>query len=188
MKRLFLVVLFIMLSSAVAYASGGGEEHGGAKVIDFGWRLLNFVVLAVITYKFSAKAIKKFFVNKRELIKTSLEEAEAAKEEAKKKLEECTARLDKATAEIGEMTNMIRDQGMAEKEKIIADAEKTAEKMKIDASSRMEQEFKRAVGQLKAEAAELSVGVAEEILRKNVSKTDHEKIVQNFLDRMVSQN
>lgn len=188
MKRLFLVVLFVILSSAVAYASGEAEAHSGAKIINFGWRLLNFAVLVAIIYKLSAKAIKKFFVGNRELIKVSLEEAEASKEEAQRKLDECTARLDKATAEIDEMTDMIKTQGMAEKEKIIEEAKRAAEKMKIDANSRVEQEFKKAVNQLKAEASELSVGIAEDILRKNVSKTDHEKIVQNFLDRMVSQN
>ncbi|NQU02902.1 MAG: ATP synthase F0 subunit B [Syntrophaceae bacterium] len=188
MKRLFFVVLFVILSSAITYASGEAEGHGGAKVINFGWRFLNFAVLVAVLYKLSAKAIKKFFVGKRELIKVSLEEAGALREEAQGKMNECAARLDKAAAEIDEMVDMIKAQGMAEKEKIIEDAKKAAEKMKVDAGSRVEQEFKKAVNQLKAEASELSVEIAEEILRKNVSKEDHEKIVQNFLDRMVSQN
>ncbi len=188
MKRFPLVVFFLIISSAIAYASGGGEADGGEKIINFGWRLLNFAVLMVIFYKLSAKAVKKFFVGDRELIKVSLEEAEHAQEEAQQKLDECTARLEKAAAEIDEMTDMIKAQGLEEKKKIIEDAKRAAEKVKEDVGSRMEQEFNRAVNQLRAEASGLSVEIAEEILKKNTRKEDHEKMVQNFLDRMVSQN
>lgn len=188
MKRISLALFFVIISAAIAYASGEGEAHGGEKIINFGWRLLNFVVLVVVFYKLSAKAVKKFFAGDREHIKVSLEEAEQAKEEARKKLDECTVRLDKAAAEIDEMADMIKAQGSAEKEKIIEDAKRAAEKMKEDAASRMEQEFSRAVNELRAEASGLSVEVAEEILKKNVGPEDHEKMVQDFLDRMVTRN
>jgi len=188
MKRFALILFLLLISSAVAYASGGEEAHGGEKIMNFGWRFLNFAVLVIIFYKLSAKAIKKFFVGDRELIKVSIDEAEKAREEANQKLNECTARLEKATAEIDEMTDMIRDQGVADRDKIIEDAKKASEKMKEDASARMEQEFNRAVNQLRNEASVLSVEIAEEILRRNISKADHEKMVQDFLDRMVNQN
>jgi len=188
MRRVCLAVFFVIITAAIAYASGGEEAHGSAKIINFGWRLLNFAVLVVIFYKLSAKAVKKFFAGDRESVKVSLDEAEKAKEEAQQKLDECAARLDKAAAEIDEMTEMIKAQGSAEKEKIIEDAKRAVEKMKVDAASRMEQEFSRAVNELRAEASGLSVEVAEEILKKNVGPEDHEKMVQDFLDRMVTQN
>lgn len=93
-----------------------GEDHGKASFINFGWRFLNFVVLIIVLYKLSAKAIMNFFVDDRESIKTSLEGAVAAKEEAEKRLEEHSARLDKAAAEIQEISGMIKAQGLAEKE------------------------------------------------------------------------
>lgn len=165
-----------------------GEDHGKAKLIDFGWRFLNFVVLFVILYKLSAKAIRNFFAGGRESIKASLEEAVTAKEEAEKRLREHSDRLDKATAEIQEITDMIKAQGLAEKEKIIEEAKRAAEKMKEDSRAGMDQEFKGILNQLRTEATELSVKMAEEILKKNIKEKDHENMVNDFLDRMVSRN
>ena len=96
--------------------------------------------------------------------------------------------MDKASAEIQGIVEMIKAQGLTEKEKIIEDAEKSAEKMKEDSKARIDQEFKKAVDQLRLEATELSVQMAEEILKKNVTKDDHEVMVKDFIDRMVSQN
>ncbi|MBW2600119.1 MAG: F0F1 ATP synthase subunit B [Deltaproteobacteria bacterium] len=165
-----------------------GEDHGKAKLVNFGWRIFNFVVLFVILYKLSAKAIRNFFAGGRESIKASLEGAIAAKEEAEKRLREHSDRLDKATSEIQGIADMIKAQGLAEKEKIIEEAKKTAEKMKEDSKARMDQEFKEALKQLRTEAAELSVKMADEILKKNIKKKDHENMVNDFLDGMVSRN
>lgn len=165
-----------------------GEDHGKATLINFGWRILNFVVLFVVLYKLSAKAIRNFFAGGRESIKASLEEAVTAKEEAEKRLREHSDRLDKAAAEIQGIADMIKAQGVAEKEKIIEEAKKTAEKIKEDSKARMDQEFKRVLNQLRTEATELSVKMAEEILKKNIEEKDHETMVNDFLDRMVSRN
>ncbi len=155
---------------------------------DLWWRILNFTILAAVIYKFSAKAIVNFFVGDRASIKNSLDEAVTAKEEAQKKLAEHSARLDKATAEIQGIADMIKEQGLAEKEKIIEEAKRTAEKLKEDSEARIDQEFKRALHQLRKEATELSVTMAEEILEKNIEAKDHESMVNDFLDRMVSRN
>jgi len=60
--------------------------------------------------------------------------------------------------------------------------------MKEDSEARVEQEFKRALHHLRREATELSVTMAEEILAKNIQAEDHEKMVNDFLDRMVTRN
>jgi len=110
------------------------------------------------------------------------------KEESQNKFNEYSAKLDEAAGEIEGISEMIKAQGLAEREKILADAERTAEKMKEDAKARMDQEFKKMRNELRAETAELSVQIAEELLRKNIKKNDHEVMVENFLDRMVKIN
>ncbi len=188
MKRFLLTVLIFTLVPVVAYASGGGEASNEGGMGDFWWRLLNFGILAAVIYKFSAKAIANFFVGDRMSIKSSLDEAVTAKEEAERKLVEHSARLDKANAEIAGIADMIKAQGIAEKEKIIEEAKRNAAKMKEDSEARIEQEFKRALQQLRKEATDLSVAMAEEILQKNIEAKDHESMVNDFLDRMVSRN
>ncbi len=192
-KRFFFsalpAVLGTLFMTAAAFcAAADGEVDHKAQLWDFMWRLLNFAVLVFILYKLAWKRLVNFFRNRREDIRTSLAETEERKVEAEEKFKEYEAKLTKATDDIQNISEMIKAQGHAEKQKLIADAEKTAEKMKEDARARMDQELKKAGSQLRAEAVELSVKVAEDILKRNVSREDHEKMVKEYMDRMVKEN
>jgi F-type H+-transporting ATPase subunit b len=184
-----LSILPILTTASLVYAAGGeGEGSSREMFIDFAWRVANFVVLVGFLYWFLAKKIKEFFVERRQSIKATLDEKVAEKEETEKKFKEYSVKLDKATEEISNIFELIKSQGTVEKEKIIEDAKKAAEKMKEDAQARMEQEFKAARNQLRAEAAKLSVEIAEEILKKNISQEHHEYMVKDYLDKVVKKH
>ena len=177
-------LFFMILVPSIVMASGGGGEEG-PNWVDFGWRSLNFIVLVGVLYYLLASKIKSFFGGRREEIKTALEEARLAKEAAERKFEEYATKLDKATEEIDGVYEMIKAQGQAEKEKILEDARKAAEKMKEDTQARIEQELKKASNQLRLEAVHLSVQLAEDILKRNVTPEDHESMVKDYLDKVV---
>lgn len=183
-----MIVLIVTLSASAAFASEGGGGEGHGVMADYAWRMLNFAILAFLIYKLTWKKMKEFFIGRREGIKASMEEAVKAKEEAEKKFKEYSERLDKASGEIEGISEMIKAQGAAEKEKLIESAVKTAEKMKEDSRARVDQELKKASNQLRLEAAQLAVSMAEDVLAKTIKKEDHEKMVKESLDRMVKQN
>lgn len=176
-------IIMLVLVAGVSFASEGGEHVGINK--DFVWRVVNFLILLAILYKLGWAKIKSFFAGRREEIKIALEEAVKAKEEAEKKFKEYSDRLDKATGEITQISEMIKSQGEVEKEKIIESARVSAAKMKEDSQARMEQELKSAGNLLRAEAAELSIKMAEEVIQKSVKEKDHDVMVKEFLKRMV---
>lgn len=178
------VFLFILLTVAAAYASGEGE-HEPANWKGLSWSTFNFVILVGFLYWLLGSRIKDFFVGRREGIRSSLQEAQAAKEEAEKKYKELSDKLDKATGEINDISEMIQAQGLAEKERIIEDAKKAADKIKEDAERRIEQEYNKAINQLRAEAVALSINIAEEILKKNITAEDHDNMVRDYLDKVV---
>jgi len=188
-RYMMLSILPIITTASLAYAAGGeGEGSSREMFIDFAWRVANFVVLVGFLYWFLAKKIKEFFFERRQSIKATIDEKVAEKEETEKKFREYSAKLDKATEEISNIFELIKSQGTVEKEKIIEDAKKAAEKMKEDAQARMEQEFKAARNQLRAEAAKLSVEMAEEILKKNITQEHHEYMVKDYLDKVVKKH
>jgi F-type H+-transporting ATPase subunit b len=173
-----------------AYASGGGETGGqeGPNWLNFFWRSVNFIVLAGVIYWLLAKKAKEFFTGRHKGIRTALAEAAAAREAAEKKFQEYSIKLDKATGEIEQISEMIRSQGLSEKERIITEAGKAAEKMKEDTQTRIEQEFKKASQQLRSETVRLSTQMAEELLRKHIQATDHETMVEDYITKVVSKN
>jgi F-type H+-transporting ATPase subunit b len=189
LRHFLLSILSILLTSAVAYASEAGGHEDTVKLwIDFAWRIFNFGILVWFLYWVAAKKIKEFFVDRRHNIKATIEEKLAEKEDTEKKFKEYSARLDKATEEIKNIFEMIKAQGQTEKEKIIEDAKKAAAKMIEDTQTRMEQELKAARNQLRAEAAELSVAMAEDLLKKNITPELHENMVKEYLDKVVKKH
>ena len=157
-------------------------------MIDFAWRAANFIILIWFLYWVAAKKIKEFFFERRQNIKSGIEQAAMEKEEAEKKYKDYSAKLDKATEEINNIFEMIKAQGETEKAKIIEDAKKAAEKIKEDAQTRMEQELKAARNQLRTDAGQLSVEMAEELLKKNITSEHHEYMVNDYLDKVVKKH
>ncbi len=187
LQLLFLAMF--MLSASIAYASGGGEGgHDSQKWTDFFWKTFDFVVLVGFLYWLLAAKIKEFFVGRRRDIKDSLEKAARQKNEAEAKFREYSEKIDKASAEIDGIFELIKAQGVEEKQKIIADAEKVARKIKEDSQLRTEQELKKASDQLRAEAVKLSIQMAEDILRRNVTVQDHETLVREYMEKAVNKN
>jgi len=185
-KSVLIAGSMVLVAGAVAYAAGGGGgEHHPIDWKDFGYRMFNFIILAGFLWWLSAKKVKEFFAGRRNDIKESLNQAQAAKEEAERKYKEYVAKLEKATDEIDGIAEMIKVQGMAEKEKMIEEAKKAAVKIEEDTKARMEQEFSTARNQLRAEAAQLSIQLAEELLKRNITIQDHEKMVKEYMDKVV---
>jgi F-type H+-transporting ATPase subunit b len=179
----------IVLTVAIAYAAKEGSGgHEGKNWMDLIWRLINFVVLAWFLWWLLAKKVKDFFAGRRTDIKAALEKAVADKEEAEKKFKEYDSKLTRATEEIDQIREMIRTQGEVEKVKLIEDAKKSAEKMKEDTKVRMEQEFKNASNQLRKEAVQLSVEMADELLKRNITPADHENMVRDYIDKVVNKH
>ena len=189
-KKLFFFTLFIFLISiSIAFAAAEGEGgHDSKEWIDLGKKTFDFIVLVGLLYWLLAAQIKEFFSGRRVEIKKTLEESVEKKADAEKKYREYSEKLDKASVEIDDIFEMIKAQGIAEKQKIIEDAERAAKKMKEDAHTRIEQELKGASDQLKAQAVQLSVQMAEEIIKRSITAQDHEAMVEEYMNKVVIRN
>ena len=187
-RPLLFLVFMVLLSVSAVYASSSEGGHDSKKWTDLAWKTFNFIVLVGFLYWLLAAKIKTFFVDRRKDIKESLENTSTQKNEAEKKYREYSEKIDKASLEIDGIFEMIKAQGIAEKQKIIEDAKKVAEKMKEDAKARIEQELQKASSLLRVEAVQLSVKMAEQILKRTITEKDHEAMVREYLEKVVTKN
>lgn len=185
---LVLSFLIVLISACMVYASGGGEGHESSQWKGFAFKTVNAVLIIGFLVWMLAPKIKSFFAGRRQEIKESLESTAVQKADAEKQYREYAEKIDKASLEIDGIFEMIKAQGVVEKQKIIEDATKVAEKMKEDAQARLEQELKKASSQLRSEAVLLSVQMAEEILKKNITTQDHEAMVKEYMDKVVNKH
>ncbi len=185
MKAVLLSVLLLGLIGGISFASGGGHEvASGVLLKDFLYRLFNFAIVVAILVYFLAKPIKRALAGRREEIEKTLAEAKRIKEEAEAKFAEYDLKLARATEEIAEISDSIRREGEREKINIIESAKQMAIKIEQDAENAAELEVAKARTELQREAVQLAVGIAEELLKKNFTKDDDARLIDEYMQKV----
>jgi len=166
-----------------------GEEHGGysaAKIWDLVFRAMNFFAVAIILFFVLRKPLAQFFGNRREEIAETLADLEKKKGEAAEKYAALETRLAEIEAERDSILAEYIADGEKEKEKIIANAEDMSARIQAQAQKAIAQEIKKAKDDLKKEIAELSASMAEELVKNNINDQDQERLVEEYLDKVVT--
>jgi F-type H+-transporting ATPase subunit b len=144
----------------------------------FFWQLILFLALLFLLRKYAWKPILTSVINREESIKEGLEAAEEAKEQMRQLKEDNKALLAEARMERDQIVKEAREA----KDKMISDAKETAKaegaKMIEAAKTAIQAERNAAVNELKGQVAELSVEIAEKILKSEISSdTKQQEII-----------
>lgn len=181
----FGIGLGAILTAGSAWASAGGAGEHGLNWMDFTLRVINTGIVAAVLYKLLKKPVTTYFKTRRENIQKLLEEMEQKREEAERKCAEYKAKLALLDQEAEKIIQEYIAQGEREKAKIIEAAERQANYIKQQARLAIQQEVKAAKDELREEVAELTVKAAEDILKQRMDMGDHERLVEEFLVKVV---
>lgn len=177
------VALLAVVVSGSARAAGGGE---GPDVMTLVWQGVNLIILIGVLVYFAREPIVNFFRSRHSQVKTDLDSAAGVLSEAEARLAEWQARADRLEAEIAEIKRVARERASAESERILADAETAAERIRNDAGAALDQEVARAREELRAEAATLATKLAADLLEAQVNDDDQQRLVDEFVARVES--
>ena len=183
------VLLLIFIVSGVAFASSGGDHgsaHGGGWAATDTYRVMNFAVLAIALFFLLKKPVAQFLGDRIQSIQEQLDELEAKKAEAEKKLAQYDEKLSMLSSESEKIIDQYKQQGEILREKILAEATAAADKLEEQARRSIEHEFKQARQQLEEEVFEKAIAKAEEKLKKNITDQDQDKLVDEYLTKVVT--
>lgn len=185
-----IILVAALAGAGFASESGGGAHgagHGGAaQWKDFMWRCIDFAALLLIVVWGVKKAeMKKALADRQAGIDKALREADEIRSAAESKFAEYNERLAQANVEAQELQKNIREEGLAEKARIVAEAAVAAEKIKAQAKSTADQEIVRARSELREEAARLAVQLAEQTLKGAIQADDQNRLVGEYLTKVV---
>ncbi|MBW2617876.1 MAG: ATP synthase F0 subunit B [Deltaproteobacteria bacterium] len=161
------------------------EVDTTAKQKDLLYRAINFGILAAVMVILLRKPMGRMLANRNQGIKEDLENLEKRKEEAARSLEENLARLKSIEAEKDKIIQEFVAAGNAEKEKILAQAEEMAARIKEQTRASIELETEKARTQLQAEIAEKSATKAFELIQAKITPEDRDRLVNDYLDKVV---
>lgn len=146
------------------------------------WVWVVFIALLVLLHKFAWKPILAAVAARESKLKDSLEQADQAVAKAADIEAQQRKILDEARNEAARIISEQRDYAAKFKTSSEAEAKAAAEKIVDEAKSEIKAAQQQARNELSRHAAELSVGVAEKILRQKLDTPD-----QAFAQQMVSE-
>jgi F-type H+-transporting ATPase subunit b len=177
----------LLLLCVLGFASegSGGDVHGNARLLDLGYRFLNFALLVIILFVVIRKTeIKDFFSARREEIRKNFDNLKAERDSAEERYRELEKKLKEFETKKKEIIDQFRVEGVEEKKRIIADAEKRAKQILSQADFTIEREIREAGDKLKQEMLDVAARKAEEIIAKEIKDSDQDNLVDEFIERV----
>ena len=147
------------------------------------WVWVVFLVLLVVLHKFVWKPILSGVAERERKLKESLSKADEVATKAASVEAEQAKILADARAEAGRILSEQRDFAAKFRSQAESDAKASAEKILAQAKTEIEAAAQQAGTQLRRDAAELSLGVAEKILRRKLDGAEGKE----YAERLVSE-
>jgi F-type H+-transporting ATPase subunit b len=182
---LLVSVLVFALVGGLALSAFAAEEQGGTSSFKKTWmkiwEVLNFLILAFLVFKLLKDPAKNFFQGRAEMFRQKIAEAEGASLEAERELKEVEGRFEMLGEEIQKLQQTITEQGERQRDKIISDAQQTAEYMLEKAKIESDMMIREARMKLRREVTNEAVRLAEKSIKEAIGKKDQERLVDEYL-------
>lgn len=193
--RSLLPVITVLLVPALAFALDGEvaheDAHGGGEHGEHGWdttgliaSFVNFAILIGVFVHLFKDKLTSFLRERKAEVADALNEAAKLKAEAEAKHKEYTERMAKLDQELAQIKQDVIAAGIKERDRIMAEAEHKAARMRQEAHFLVEQQVKQLRGELAREAVEGAVAAAEALLLKTTTSYDQQRLAQDYLNAL----
>jgi len=182
MKLRNAVALLVVLLALPAHAS----DEAATGLQAFLWAALNLAILIAVLVYFARPPLRAYFDKRRSEIQGELQTAADQLATAETTYAKWQRRMIDLEGELDEIRATSRQRAEAERERIIEAARATAERVRRDTTAAIELELRRAREILREEAAQLAIEMASERLTREVSDTDRDRLIDEFIDRIAS--
>ncbi len=178
----------LFLFSGVGFSSGGGEgsgTHGNAELTDLLYRGINFALLVIILFVVIRKtAIKDFFSARREEIGKKLDDLQGKKGAEENRYQELAKRLEEFEIKKNEIIEQFKAEGLAEKEKIVAEGKEKARQILEQVDLTIQREIEAGKDRLRQEVVDIAAQKAQEMVAREIKESDHDQLVDEFIERV----
>ncbi len=180
---------WMALLAGAVFASGDGHAaDSDALLKDFLYRCLNFAIVFGALAYLLAKPLRQGLEQRRVKLIEALKQANKARAAAEAMVAEYERKLGDSDREIADMLAQAKEENAREQVKVLAEAQALAETVRKEARQCADREIERARRELRSEAAQMAVRMAEEMLRQGITDEDRARLVKENLQQMESQS
>ncbi|HYG81832.1 MAG TPA: ATP synthase F0 subunit B [Pyrinomonadaceae bacterium] len=160
------------------FAPAGGESPPWWNIPSFElWRWVNLLIFVGLFIYILRRPVSEAMRTRREGIRRDLMRAQEERNAALAKLEEVEQRLAKLDAEVASVREQSEREAAEERERIRRATEEETRKLREQAQREIESAGKAARQELREFAAEQSVQLAEEMIRRDIKPEDDARLV-----------
>src|SRR2546421_6005310 len=145
------------------------------------WTPIVFFIAFIVRRRYAFGPIQKAIDERRDGVRRSIEEAEAARNEARRLLEEHRALIGKARGQAEEILAEARRVADAQRERVKAEAEADRQRRLEETRRQIEAETHRALEQIRTEVAELTLVAASKVTGKALDDADHRRLIDEAI-------
>jgi F-type H+-transporting ATPase subunit b len=169
---------------AIAEEAGSGGEEAMTFTGDWLPRLINFAIIAAVVVYFTRKPVRDFFKNRTAEIAKALQESKETRERAVAALADMEQKIKDLEAETNRMIAEAQARGEKDRQSLVEEGKKVAQEVESQVKLGVEIEVQKAKTALAAEAALLSLDLAETRIKEKISSQDHERIVKEYISKV----
>jgi len=180
-------VVFLLLYAVPALASPAKEAPTtflGLPV--WLWKTANLLVFFGLLVYLLAKPLSGFFHARREEIARQLADAARAREDAVKMKAEMESRVASLQGEIASLRDRLRTDGERERAELGRQGETEAARLLAQLDQEAQRRVAEARTQLAGEAAAIAADLARELLERELTPADRERIFKRTLERLTA--
>lgn len=189
-----LPILIVSLLSLVTLSSCSGQPLGQEDFVKkmFGsWQslviqLTSTLILFLVVGFFVFKPVRKILQTRQDYVVSQVKDAEAYKEDAKSKQDEA----DKRIASLNDQAKLIIDEANKNAATIKDNANKEMDEERLHQKAllakEIEQEKVKAKEEIRKEIVSVALDASKAILEREVTKSDNDKIVDDFIKEVES--
>jgi F-type H+-transporting ATPase subunit b len=196
LKRKVATALFVacLLSFAPAGSSAFAQEHApagehhdesiGGMIKGMAWPVANFIIFVGVIYYFANKPLKEYLASRSATIRKDLVEAAELKATATAQLATIEQKLQALPGELNTLRTRGAEDIKAEEARIAAAAVADRERLLEQTRREIELQTRLAKKEILEHAADLSVQLATERIKHDVTPDDQSRLVDRYLDQV----
>lgn len=183
--------IILAASSLLAVEEGAVDEAPNPIIPEWNeviWGGLAFLILFVVMAKYAYPLVKKAMDERAAKIQADIDAAETARAEAEQLRADYDAKLAEARAEASRIIDEARQEAEAVRQERIAAIDGELAERRAQAEADIVAAQERALQEMRGQVTALAVGAAERIVESNLDAVAQARLVDNFINRVGSQN
>jgi F-type H+-transporting ATPase subunit b len=145
------------------------------------WEIVSFGILLWVLYKYAFPPILETLDLRERKIRESLEQAERHRLEAERRMQEYETKLAAASREAEAVLTQAKERAQRlldeNEQRLVAEADR----VKADATREIDQERRKAIQEIRSQATDLALLVAEKVIERRLTDADDRRLADEAL-------